>query len=174
MNQNSINETLDTRARVAIRPSAISAARVVLAATLVPGAIAFWYNLASGVDLLGKVFARMDPDWPSPIATPWPVDLASAAAFFTGNGYLPFMTIVKLVTTAAAALLLANRAVPLALTMLAPISVGLVLGHWWVIPQLFRSSPVVALDAVWVGVLLFCQAVLVVYHWPQLRVLLQR
>lgn len=79
--------------------------------------------------LLGLVFVLFSTNYfvpflPQP-APPPPAAMAFAGALVVSG----MMTLVKVIELAAGIALLANRAVPLALTLLAPITVGIVFFH---------------------------------------------
>ena len=96
------------------------ARRLTLAARLVLGLL----FLASGVAGLVMPTPPLPPD-----ATPGMV------ALFTGLSGSFLLTLVKLTEVAVGALLLANRFVPLALVVLAPVTVNIVLVHLLLAPS---------------------------------------
>lgn len=96
------------------------ARRLILAARLVLGLL----FLASGI--AGLVM----PTPPLPPETP-----PSMVALFTGLTGSYLLTLVKLTEAVVGALLLANRFVPLALVVLAPVTVNIVLVHALLAPS---------------------------------------
>lgn len=109
--------TTATLGTAASRPGA---RRLVLSARLVLGLL----FLASGVAGLA-----MAPP-PLPEGTP-----PGMVALFTGLTGSYLLTLVKLTEAAVGALLLANRLVPLALVVLAPVTVNIVLVHLLLAPS---------------------------------------
>src|SRR5436190_18672492 len=82
-------------------------------------------RLALGLGFTAFALNYFVPFLPAPSSPPPPEALGFLAAF-TGSG---FLTLVKVIELAAGLLLLSNRFVPLPLTLLAPILVGITASH---------------------------------------------
>jgi uncharacterized membrane protein YphA (DoxX/SURF4 family) len=97
--------------------------------------------------LLGLVFFVFGLDYFVGFLPPQPPPPESALPFFAGlqaSGYI--LPVVKTVEVAAGAALLANRFVPLALSLLAPVVVNIVAIHFLLVPAYALPLTILALE----------------------------
>lgn len=84
--------------------------------------------------LLGLVFLTFAINYFAPFLPPQPAPPAEALGFLGGLVATKILTFVKVVEVVAAIGLLTNRFVPLALALLAPITIGILLIHLTILP----------------------------------------
>ena len=97
--------------------------------------------------LLGLAFAVFALNYFFPFLPQPQHELSPVAkAFLTGFVGSGYMTLVKSIEISAAVLLLSNRFVPLALTLLAPIFVGILAFHVLLVPGIALPALLLALE----------------------------
>jgi uncharacterized membrane protein YphA (DoxX/SURF4 family) len=103
-------------------------------------------RLLLGLVFLGSGLAGLLMNPPAPTSPPMKPGMVALFNGLVGSGYL--LQLLKVTEAAVGALLLANRFVPLALTVLAPITVNIVAVHLLLAPEgLPIAAAVLALHA---------------------------